>query len=304
MRRFLGALAGIALFGGIAFFLLTMPRGLSSREIAALPEGDAARGETWFWAGGCGSCHAADRARGEDKLTLGGGHVLATEFGDFVAPNISMHAEDGIGAWSTADFVNAMKKGVSPDGRHYYPAFPYASFTRMETSDVVDLWAFMRTLPEVEGRAADSDLAFPFNIRRGIGLWKLAFLDDDPVVDVPFDDPVLRRGRYIAEGAGHCAECHTPRGLSGQLDTARWMAGAPVADGPGNVPNITPGDGGIGEWSVADFAYYLETGFTPSFDTVGGSMVSVQDNMSMLEPADREAIAAYFLALPALASAR
>lgn len=304
MRRFLGALAGIALFGGIAFFLLTIPRGLSSREIAALPEGDAARGETWFWAGGCGSCHAADRARGEDKLALGGGLVLATDFGDFVAPNISMHPRDGIGAWSTADFVNAMKHGVSPDGRHYYPAFPYASFTRMETSDVVDLWAFMRTLPEVEGRAEDSDLAFPFNIRRGVGLWKLAFLDSDPVMPIPSDDPVLARGRYLTEGAGHCAECHTPRGLGGNLDTARWMAGAPVADGPGNVPNITPGDGGIGDWSVADTAYYLETGFTPSFDTVGGSMVSVQDNMSMLEPGDREAIAAYLHALPARATMR
>ncbi len=298
MRRFLGALAGIALFGGMAFFLLTIPRGLSSREIADLPQGDAARGETWFWAGGCGSCHAADKARGDEKFALGGGLVLATDFGDFVAPNISPHPEDGIGAWSDADFVNAMKKGVSPDGRHYYPAFPYASFTRMTTGDVLDLWAFLRTLPEVEGVAPASDLRFPFSIRRGVGLWKLAFLDDAPVVPIPSDDPVLARGRQIVEGAGHCAECHTPRGLGGQLDTSRWMAGAPVADGPGDVPNITPGQGGIGDWSAGDIAYYFESGFTPSFDTVGGSMVSVQDNLSRLEASDREAVAAYVHALP------
>ncbi len=303
MRRFLGVLVLLGLAGTLGFFVLTIPRGLPAAELATLPEGDAARGETWFWAGGCGSCHAPERARGDDKFLLGGGLELVTEFGTFVAPNISPHPEDGIGGWNAAEFANAMKRGISPEGRHYYPAFPYASYTRMELADIADLWAFLQTLPPVEGRAADSALNFPYNIRRGLGLWKLAFLDDAPVVAVDPADPVLVRGRYLVEGAGHCAECHSPRNFGGAVDTALWLAGAPAADGPGRIPNITPGEGGIGSWSPGDLTYYFETGFTPDFDSVGGSMVSVQDNLSRLDAADRAAIAAYLGAVPPHASA-
>ena len=224
--------------------------------------------------------------------------MLATGFGDFVAPNISMHPEDGIGSWSAGDFANALLRGVSPEGAHYYPAFPYASYTRMDIADVADLWAFWQTLPAVAGVAPASDLRFPFNIRRGVGLWKLAYLHDDPLVAVTGEDPALLRGRYLVEAAGHCGECHTPRGIGGAMDAARWLAGAPAADGPGRIPNITPGEGGIGGWSAGDIAFYLELGFTPDFDSVGGSMVSVQDNMSRLGAEDRDAIAAYVQAVP------
>ena len=304
MRRFLGALVAIALFGGIAFFLLTWPRGLPARELAVMEDGDPVAGETWFWAGGCGSCHAAERAKGDDKLQLGGGLVLATDFGDFVAPNISMHPTDGIGSWSGADFANALMRGVSPEGAHYYPAFPYASYTRMEIADVADLWAFWQTLPEVAGRAPPSSLRFPYSIRRGIGLWKLAFLREDPIIAVPEDDAAALRGRYLVEAAGHCGECHTSRGIGGEMRPSRWLAGAPNPDGEGRIPNITPGEGGIGSWSAGDIAFYLESGFTPDFDSVGGSMVSVQDNMTRLSPEDRSAIADYLAVVPPLATQR
>jgi hypothetical protein len=109
-----------------------------------LPDGDAERGERIFWASGCASCHAREGATGDDMLELAGGLALETDFGTFVAPNISMHPTDGIGDWSS-DFANAMLRGVSPDGRHYYPAFPYTSYARMEIGDVADLYAFMRT---------------------------------------------------------------------------------------------------------------------------------------------------------------
>lgn len=290
------ALAALVAAGGLWF--LSAPRGLPAATLAALPEGDAARGETWFWAGGCASCHADADAQGEDLLRLAGGRRLESDFGVFVAPNVSPHPTDGVGAWSAQDFADAMLRGVSPDGRHYYPAFPYASYARMEPADVADLWAFLRTLPPVEGVAPAHDLAFPFNVRRGVGLWKRAFLSEDFVLAVDEGDPLLVRGRYLVEGAGHCAECHTPRNLAGGLDTARWMAGGPNPDGEGRVPNVTGGEGGIGSWSAGDVAYYLETGFTPDFDTVGGSMAAVQRNMAMLAPSDRDAVAAYLKALP------
>jgi mono/diheme cytochrome c family protein len=289
-----------ALVGGAAFWWLTRPNALSAAEIAALPEGDAARGETVFWAGGCASCHAAERAEGDDRLRLGGGLRLETGFGVFVAPNVSPHPEDGIGRWTAGDFANAMLRGVSPDGAHYYPAFPYTSYARMTPQDVADLWAFVQTLPQVEGRPEGHALAFPYDLRRGLGLWKRAFLSDAPVAAVDAGDPALARGRYLVEGPGHCAECHTPRNRAGGLVAARWMAGGPNPEGEGRIPNITGGEGGIGSWSAADVAYYLETGFTPDFDTVGGSMVAVQRNMAELPPEDRAAIAAYIKALPPL----
>ncbi len=296
--RLLAGLALLAVLGAAVFFVLTLPRGLSAAEIAALPAGDPARGETWFWAGGCASCHAVARAQDDARFRLGGGQELVTDFGAFVAPNISSDPEDGIGAWSAGDLANAMLRGVSPDGRHYYPAFPYTSYARMNPGHVADLWAYLRTLPAVEGVAADHRLGFPFTLRRGIGLWKLAFLSDAPVAPIDETDPVLTRGRYLVEGPGHCGECHTPRNLAGAMRTANWLAGAPNPEGRGRIPNITPGEGGIGGWSAGDVAYYLETGFTPEFDTVGGSMVAVQRNMAMLPAEDRAAIAAYLLAVP------
>ena len=302
--RVIAAAAFLVLVGAAVFWGLSAPRGLPAATLAALPEGDAERGETWFWAGGCAACHAAPRAAGEDRFLLGGGQRFATDFGTFVAPNVSMHPRDGIGDWTQADFANAMLAGVSPDGRHYYPAFPYTSYVRMDPADVADLWAFWQTLPAVEGVAPDHELPFPYSLRRGIGLWKRAFLTDAPVVAVDEGDPVLVRGRYLVEAAGHCGECHTPRNFGGAMDLGRWLAGAPNPDGEGRTPNVTPGAGGIGNWSEGALAYYFETGFTPEFDSVGGSMAAVQRNLAMLEGSDHAAIAAYLKAVPPVDTAR
>lgn len=301
MRRAAGWLI-IALFAlTAAGWVATRPRTLSAEAIRALPEGDAARGEAVFWAGGCTSCHAAADASAEERLKLGGGRELTTPFGTFVTPNISADPADGIGAWSKADFANAMMRGVSPEGTHFYPAFPYASYIRMTPQDVADLWAFLETLPPVAGKAPPDRLAFPYSIRRGVGLWKLLFLSPDPIVTVDTTDPLVSRGQYLVEGPGHCGECHTPRGALGAIDTSRWLAGGPAPEGPGRIPNITPG-GPIGDWSTDDLVTYFETGFTPDFDSVGGSMAEVQRNLAMLSPNDLEAIAAYLKAVPPVPS--
>ena len=286
-----------------ALFALTEPQRLPNSAIAAANTGNAQRGARLFWAGGCASCHAAAGAKGDDRLKLGGGAPLKTPFGSFHAPNISPDRAHGIGGWSLADFANAMQRGVDPEGRHLYPAFPYASYQRMTKSDVADLFAYLKTLPPVASDAAETALSFPFNIRRGIGLWKRVFMADagDVIVLPPSAPAAVHAGQYLVEGPGHCGECHTARGLRGLggLDRAHWLAGAPGLDGPGKVPNITPGKPGIGDWSATEIADYLETGFTPDYDSVGGSMVEVQANMAKLPPADRAAIAAYLKAIPA-----
>ncbi|MCK7612772.1 cytochrome c [Roseibium sediminicola] len=293
----LGVIAAVAGWG------FSAPTRLSESQAATLDEGDPAKGELVFWAGGCASCHAAKGAKGEDLLKLGGGLRLETPFGTFVAPNISSDRTDGIGAWSLADLANAMTHGTSPDGRNYYPAFPYTSYARMSDKDIGDLYAFLKTVPAVEGKAADHELGFPFNIRRGIGLWKWMFLDPAPVIAAPangteIDQALWARGRYLVEGPGHCGECHTARDFAGGLILSDWLGGAAAPTGEGRIPNITPVEGGFGSWSAADIAYYLESGFTPEYDSVGGEMVHVQENMARLPAIDRDAIAAYLKAIP------
>ncbi|MCQ8780862.1 cytochrome c [Mangrovibrevibacter kandeliae] len=299
-RGLIGLLALVVITAG-AFWLLSAPQRLDAAALPAEGSGDAARGERLFWAGGCVSCHAPSSAKGDDRLKLTGGDPLVTDFGTFHAPNISPDPKDGIGAWSLADFANAMQRGVDPEGRHLYPAFPYTSYAHMRPGDIADLFAYLKTLPPVGGRAPDNELAFPFNIRRGLGLWKRAFMDGPgPIAALPADaSSAVKAGQYLVEGPGHCGQCHTPRTLAGAggLDLTHWLGGAPNPEGKGRVPNITPGGSEISAWSQSDIVEYLTSGFTPEFDSVGGAMVEVQQNLARLPDEDRTAIAAYLKAI-------
>ena len=297
LRRLAIIIVALALAGGAAFWLLTEPKPLSAAEIPDVP-GDPAKGELLFWAGGCASCHASPKAAGDEKLILAGGEPIVSPFGTFHPPNISPDRTHGIGAWSTLDFVNAMKRGLGPGGEHLYPAFPYTSYQRMDVADLVDLKAYLDTLPPVATDSPAHELPFPFGIRRGLGLWKLLYLDGAPFEPDPTKSDEINRGAYLVEGPGHCNECHTPRNALGALDFSRHLAGAPNPSGKGFIPNITGGKGGIGDWSAEDIETFLESGMTPDGDSVGGTMVDVQENMAHLPASDRAAIAAYLKDLP------
>ena len=305
MRNKLIITAGVlAVLAAGIFYALTEPQTLDASDLPD-HEGDATRGATMFWAGGCASCHAAPGSESDaDLLVLAGGLALKTPFGTFRAPNISPDPDGGIGSWSKLAFANAMTKGVSPDGRHYYPAFPYTSYQRMKLEDVLDLKAFLDTLPPVAKAAPDHEVGFPFNVTRGLGLWKWLYLDGKPFAPDPEADDLTNRGKYLAEGPSHCGECHTPRSVIGGLDRSQWMAGAPAAEGDGFVPNITPHATGLADWSEDDIAYALETGFTPEFDSLGSTMVDVQRNMAKLTAEDRQAIARYLKYIPALTKSK
>ena len=287
MKKFLGALIVLGIVAGAVAWFMSAPVRLDPARLAGIT-GEAARGEAVFWAGGCASCHAAPGAEGDDRLVLAGGYRMESPFGTFIAPNISTDPVHGIGGWSLEAFADAMQAGVAPDGSHYYPSFPYTAYAKMTVQDVADLKAFLDTLPASDVPSAPHQMGFPFTIRRGIGLWKRLYLNDDWVAAAPSE--TLERGRYLVEALSHCAECHTPRDSRGGLDVARWMGGAPDPSGKGVIPNITPAKLG---WDAGEIAYYLETGFTPDYDSAGGSMTSVVKNMGQLSDEDRQAIAAY-----------
>jgi len=229
-------------------------------------------------------------------LQLGGGLAIGSPFGTFYAPNISQDPTDGIGRWSETDFANAVMKGISPDGAHYFPAFPYTSYTHAKVDDVRDLFAYLKTLPAVPGKARDHDLPFPFNIRRNVGIWKLLFMDDRRFVADAARSAQWNRGAYLVNSFGHCAECHSPRNVLGGIVTSQRFAGGPSAEGEGWVPNIT--QKGIGEWSETEIADFLETGDMPEGDSASGAMRPVIKNLAQLTAEDRAAIADYLKSLP------
>lgn len=284
---------GVAAFG--AFWFVSAPQAVVAPSDSAFETaGDAERGKVIFFAGGCASCHATPNQ--PDRLKLGGGLEMKSPFGSFYAPNISPHLRDGVGAWTNADLANAMMRGVSPQGAHYYPAFPYTSYAGMKADDARHLMAYIRTLAPVEGKARDHALSFPFNIRRTIGLWKFMFFDTAQIRDDPAREESWNRGRYLTEALGHCAECHSPRNALGAVVQSQRYAGGPEPDGGGWVPNITPR--ALKDWTRGDWVQLLQAGLTAEGDSVGGSMGSVVKNIAELPAADAEAMADYLMTLP------
>ncbi len=292
MHRFTIILGVLAIFGLSSFYFYTRPGTLPADFLSGL-QGNVKRGETVFHAAGCASCHTAPNAEPSTLPILQGAQSFSSPFGVFMAPNISPDPTYGIGDWSALDLANAMKLGTSPDGTHYYPAFPYTSYSRTTPQDVIDLHAFIQTLPADTTPSRPHDIKFPFNIRLSLGIWKLLFADADWITDA--STVKQKRGRYLVEALGHCGECHTSRKRLGNLNHNLWLKGASNPSGEGTVPDITPSTLG---WSEQDLAFYFETGFTPLYDSAGGHMAHVVQNLSRLTSNDREAIAAYLISLP------
>ena len=187
MLRLLTRLLVLGLLAAGVVLWYTRAQPVDAERFASL-QGDATRGESTFWAAGCSSCHKAKDS--ETPLVLAGGQQFVTDFGTFTAPNVSPDPIHGIGEWSLTDFASAVLNGTSPEGRHYFPAFPYTTYARMTDADLADLWAFWQTLPSSDTPSQPHDVGFPFNIRASLGPWKMLFLNNDWVA--PADTAELR----------------------------------------------------------------------------------------------------------------
>jgi len=255
---------------------------------------DVKRGEYVSKAAGCLGCHTEEK---KDAVAYAGGRALKTPFGTFYGPNITPHREAGIGAWSEADFVRAMREGRRRDGANLFPAFPYPSFTRMSDGDLRDLWAYLRSLPASSLPSRPHELGFFFRWRFLITIWKWFFFTPGAFTPDAAKSAVLNRGAYLVQALGHCGECHTPRNFLGAPKQSRLLAGAKL--GETAVPNITPtrlkklGDGELKE--------VLRTAMTADGDVLAESMAEVVRNTtSQLTEVDLGAMIAYLRSLPAL----
>jgi mono/diheme cytochrome c family protein len=254
----------------------------------ASAQGDAKRGQYLAKAGGCVGCHTEDR---EGATPFAGGRALKTPFGTFYGPNITPDQNAGIGRWSEADFVQALRHGLRPDGANYFPAFPYPSFTKITDADLKDLWAYLRSLTPNARVNTPHDLRFPFGWRWLVWIWKWLFFTPGPFQPDPACSAILNRGAYLVDALGHCGECHTPRNFLGGPKSSRYLAGGKLPDGKG-VPNLTPTR--LKKTSDKDLKDFLQTGQTPDGDVVAESMGEViRNTTSQLTPPDLEALLAY-----------
>jgi mono/diheme cytochrome c family protein/cytochrome c553 len=300
---------GTVLLGVLGFVVLTSPWTWSithpTRDLPRLSGASLENGRNVFLASDCATCHETPGKK--DETQLGGGRALDTAFGVFHMPNISPDKETGIGNWTLEEFDRALREGVGPggaDGRNLYPAFPYTSYQHLSGEDVRELYAYMMSLQPVSNPVPEHELKFPFNLRRGVGVWRLAFLDGKHGEAHPTPDGVdaaqYKRGEYLVEGAGHCAECHSTRSFMGNVIASQRYGGGPNPEGTGYFPNITPDEVGIGFWSAASIANYLHTGVSPIGRGADGDMAEVIKNTSRLPFKDVQAMALYLKHIPAV----
>ena len=260
-------------------------------------QGDARRGEYLSKAAGCLGCHTEAR---QGAAPYAGGRALKTPFGTFYGPNITPHPQAGIGRWSAADFVRAMREGRRPDGAHYFPAFPYPSFTRIADADLRDLWAYLRSLKPSPRPSQPHDLGFLYRWRFLVLFWKWLFFSPGPWQPDPAKSALVNRGSYLAQALGHCGECHTPRNIFGAPRKGRYLGGAKLAEG--SAPNLTPAR--LKKYGDGELKEILQSGLFPDGDVMGDTMAEVVKNTtSQLTVPDLDALMAYLRSLPALPDA-
>jgi mono/diheme cytochrome c family protein len=261
----------------------------------AVAQGDAKRGEYLSKAAGCIGCHTETR---EGAQPYAGGRALKTPFGTFYGPNITPDARAGLGRWSETDFVRAMRDGERPDGSNYFPAFPYPSFTKISDQDLLDLWAYLRTLKPSAQPSRPHELGLLYRSRAAVGAWKKLFFTAGPMKPDPTQSAPVNRGAYLVQALGHCGECHTPRNALGGPKSDRFLAGAKLAD-DATASNLTPTR--LKKYSDAELKDILTSGLFPDGDVLGDTMSEVVKNTTgQLTAQDLDALIVYLRSLPAL----
>jgi mono/diheme cytochrome c family protein len=255
------------------------------------------RGEYLTRAADCAACHTA---KGGEPFA--GGRAFVLPFGTMYSTNITPDKDTGIGAYTDADFLNALHRGVGRGNVKLYPAMPYASYTYMADADALAIKAYLFSLKPLHAPAPPNTLVFPFNQRSLMSIWSLMFNPDERFEPNVERDAVWNRGAYLAEAMGHCGECHTPRNLAFALNNRQKFAGAVQAGW--RAYNITPDrSSGVGAWSDADLVHYLATGHADGRGTASGPMgEAVDDSLQYLKASDLAAMVTYLRTVASVAT--
>jgi mono/diheme cytochrome c family protein len=300
-RNYIIAICSIAvagLVGAAAFFF--WPHSLPQVEASkSQPTGAEliTRGEYLTVAADCAACHTTKSGK-----PFAGGLPFKLPFGTIYSPNITPDKVAGIGDWSDAEFVRAMRSGIGKHGEDLYPAFPYSSYALLSTDDILAIKAYLTTLAPVSDPAPENALAFPFNQRPLMRGWKLLFVPSSPFAPDPGKDKKWNDGAYLVEALAHCGECHTPRGLMFQRKQGVALSGGDV-DG-WKAWNITSDkESGLGNWSDQQIADMLATGHAKGRGVAAGPMREAIDlSLSKLPQSDIDAIVAYLRTVPPVTS--
>lgn len=289
---------GSAALLGLAFALTWHPE---IEKVAPSAPGSfnrllVAQGEDVARLGNCAGCHTADKAR-----PLAGGRALDTPFGKVIAANITPDADNGIGMWSREAFGRAMTRGITRNGEHLYPAFPYDHFTHMSEGELDALYAWLMTRRPIAESPPATRLEGIFGLRPLVAAWNLLHLDAGPLALDLSQSPEWNRGRALAEGLAHCGSCHTPRNNMGAEDKARAYDGA-FADG-WYAPPLNARSPAVRPWTADRLHVYLRTGLSPAHAAAAGPMGDVTRALSQARDEDVRAIAVYFASLMAKAPA-
>lgn len=295
MARKLQLLAVLVVIGLIAALWLLWPNAMTQEEaLAGLPEdfaADPVKGETLFYTAGCGSCHMNEQASEDKPAGLVGGKGLETPFGTFYASNITPDVATGIGGWSETDFLNALQRGLRPDGLPYYPAFPYTAYAKASAEDLLHIKAYLDEQEPVAYQAPAHALSFPANIRIGVAAFKRLFVDFDAFQPDPQQSDEWNRGAYLTQALGHCGFCHTPRTPWQTEDQSRSFAGAPpLKEGEKAAKNLLVVKPGAIFDSLSSDAVDL---FAVVSDK--SAMAHVSRAYDHVSDADKEAIETYIL---------
>jgi mono/diheme cytochrome c family protein len=255
------------------------------------------RGKYLATAGDCVACHTVPGGK-----PMAGGLALPTPIGAVIATNITPSKTHGIGNYTEAQFIDALRKGVRADGQRLYPAMPYTSYALVSDEDAHAMYVyFMQGVAPVDAAPAQATaLPFPFNIRLSMAAWNLLFLDSKPFAADASKSAVWNRGAYLARGLTHCSTCHSPRNLLMAEDLQRELGGGYV--GTWFAPNITSdANSGVGDWSVQEIADYMRLGRVADKAQAAGPMAEAVDHsLKHLTPEDLRAIAVYLKTVPAL----
>lgn len=256
-----------------------------------LDPGAVKRGAYVAIQGDCAACHTKPGSE-----AFAGGYGLQTPFGVIYSTNITPDAATGIGSWTERDFFRAVRHGKRNDGAQLYPAMPYNAYVKMSDTDMHDLWAYMRSVSPVNQQAPTNTLGFPYNVRLAMLGWNFLFFDNSPFSPVAGQTEAWNRGRYLVDGAGHCAACHTPKNLLGG-DTSAYLQGADLLGG--HAPEITNNAYlGLGQWNQEQVVQYLKLGSNHQAVASGAMGEAVENSTQYMTNQDLAAIAEYLHSLP------